>query len=277
MSNDFEAHARSIANSSGFPLQIRVAEIASSSSRWRILFEEHPWCSEEINKEGFLDLVLMKPSHHNRDVMVIECKRVLQTEWVFLTPNHEPHQSPSHRYHACLFESTFSEGRWDSFGWANWAADPSSFESQFCAIPGQEQGRRNILERTAAELIQAIEAFSWQEKELQQIQVNEKLRMGQPLNEFRRLYIPLIITTATLIISQFDPGSISLRDGSLPPESTFVPVPVVRFRKSLTTEYNLLGVNDIHDIHEKTQRTIFIVNAEKFHEFLESWNIRQSH
>lgn len=114
MNGEFE-RAASIANSSGFPRQIRVAEIANSSSRWRVLLEEHPWRSEEGNKEGFLDLVLIKSDIHTSEVMVIECKRVRQAEWVFLIPNPEPGQGASQRYPACLWYSAIEEGRWSSF------------------------------------------------------------------------------------------------------------------------------------------------------------------
>jgi hypothetical protein len=51
MSDEFEKQARSIANASGFPLQIRVANIAEFS-KWKVLLEEHPWRSDETRSEG---------------------------------------------------------------------------------------------------------------------------------------------------------------------------------------------------------------------------------
>lgn len=258
MSNEFEKQARSIANSSGFPLQILVANIAESSSKWKVLLEEHPWKSNETGSEGFLDLILIK----QRLAMVIECKRVRDAKWVFLIPNPEPSQ----RYHARLWESTYTEGRWNKFGWVDWPADPSSYESQFCAISGQERGRLTLLERTAAELIEAIETLALQEQG------------HAPVGfDFRRLYIPVIVTTAELIISYFEPGSISLNDGCLPPDSVFESVPVVRFRKSLTTKFASPRGKNISETHERTERTVFIINAEKIQDFLNTWSLRKDY
>jgi len=41
----------SIANSSGFPLQLRIAHEANASSKWRVYLEEHPWQSPITNME----------------------------------------------------------------------------------------------------------------------------------------------------------------------------------------------------------------------------------
>ncbi len=264
MSNEFEKHARSIANSSGFPLQIRVANIAESTSIWRVFLEEHPWQSDNTKYEGFLDLVLIKTSSEYKrdDAMVIECKRVRETAWVFLIPDPQPNQ----RYHARLWESKYAciEGKWNKFGWVDRTADPSSFESQFCAIPGQEKGRRTLLERIAAELIEATEALALQEK-----------RHAPADYDFYRLYIPVIVTTAELIISHFEPESVSLKDGCLPPDSVFETVPYIRFRKSLATNLASSLGRDIQEMHEMTERTVFIINAQRVQDFLRVLDIRE--
>ena len=199
----------------------------------------------------------------NQEAMVIECKRVKQTSWVFLIPKPELGQRPSQRYHARLWETKYTDGEFSKFDWRNWAADPSSFESMFCAIPGQDRGRQNLLERIAAELTEAIEVFAFHDRICRTAGYNYHL-----------LYIPVIVTTANLVISYFDPKTISLEDGNLPPDSHFEIVPVVRFRKSLTTEVPSLRERNIQEVHDMTQRTVFIVNAARFHEFLENWNIR---
>ncbi|MFI5331364.1 MAG: hypothetical protein ACHQ2F_10095 [Desulfobaccales bacterium] len=278
MSDESEKQARSIANSSGFPLQIRVANIAESSSRWKVLLKEHPWRSDETGSEGFLDLVLFKPGLHKRDVMVIECKRVKQSQWVFLIPDPQP----SRQYNTCVWETKYTYENWKNFDWVDRMVEPDSYESQFCAIPGQEQGRRNLLERTAVELIQATEALAGQEKELHQEKIfDQQLERDEPVDfpvlEFHRLYIPVIVTTAKLIISNFEPGSISLEDGCLPSDSAFEEVPVVRFRKSLTTKVSSSLGRDIGEVHEKTQRTVFVVNAEGFQSFLAKWGLIDSY
>ena len=107
MNSDFEKQARSIANSSGFPLQIRIANLANSSSKWQIYLEEHPWHSTETNSTGFIDIVL----NHKEDQflkLVIECKRVRQTKWVFLIPK----VNPIKRTHASIWDSSQERVDW---------------------------------------------------------------------------------------------------------------------------------------------------------------------
>jgi hypothetical protein len=261
MNEEFNKQAASIANSSGFPLQIRIANIAESTKVWGVFLEEHPWKSDVTGSEGFIDLVLIK----NRVAMVIECKRVRETKWVFLIPN-SPNPEPSQHYRARPWESLYSDGKWSKFGWSNQEALPSSYESQFCAIPGTGQGRKTLLERTSAELIEATEALALQE--------NEHVTGGHLSH---RIYIPIIVTTAELVISSFEPGSISLRDGCLPQDSDFENVPFVRFSKTLTTQYGISHRGNIQDTHELAKRTVFIVNAENFEQFLVDWKFRRDY
>lgn len=268
MSNDLNKQARSIADSSGFPLQIRIANIVESLSNWQVLVEEHSWLLEETNLSGFIDLVIENYQQYG-DIktdkfyaMLIECKRVKQAKWVFLVPEINKMKFTRAR----LWYSNSIGGTWNHFDWANCQVEPKSYESQFCAIPGMEQGRRNILERIASELSEATEAFARQEREQQE-------RQTSPQHHFKRIYIPIIVTTAELIVSRFEPGSISLKDGSLPDNAIFEEVPSVRFHKSLATKLPS-DHNTIEKVHDDTKRTIFIVNAGKFEEFLNEFYIQ---
>lgn len=257
MSNDFAKQARSIANSSGFPLQIRVANLAKSSSQWQVVLEEHPWYSSETNSTGFIDIVLK----HKEDqflTLVIECKRVRQTEWVFLIPK----ANPDKRTHARIWDSSQ-----EHFDWRTWQVEPPSYESQYCAIPGQEQGRRTMIERTASELIESIEALALQDKKI----IESRVRQPGDLN---LVCIPLIVTTAKLVVSFFEPESISLEDGSLPSGARFEIAPSVRFRKSLTARFPIIPPPNLKEVHEKTVRTVFIVNSEHFLDFIGTLSIR---
>lgn len=153
------------------------------------------------------------------------------------------------------------------FGWCDWQVEPPSYESQFCAIPGQEQGRRTILERTASELIESIEALA-----LQDIKI---VKSRNPLHGHSNLLcIPVIVTTAKLMVSFVEPESISLEDGSLPSDARFEIVPSLRFRKSLTTRFPLTPPPDLKGAHDATVRTVFIVSSEDFSDFIETLSIR---
>jgi len=267
MNNEFEKLSRPIANSSGFPLQIRIAEIVGSSSIWRVLLEEHPWASAETQSEGFIDIIIEGRDPVDFQAMVIECKRVRQTSWVFLIPK----PSPNERTHARLWHSRHNYKKWNNFGWEDRQTEPKSYESKFCAIQGQEGGRKTLLERTASELVNSIESLAYQEKELEERRFQE-----DPTNYqrwFQRVYIPVIVTTAKLIVARFDPSSISLVDGSLPSNAVFNTVPYVRFRKSLSSSVAYSFQQTLQDVHKQTERTVFVVNAEGFHDFIENWEI----
>lgn len=249
---------RSIANSSGFPLQLRLAHEANSSSRWSVFLGEHPWRSPFTNAEGFIDLVLL--DEHRVQSMVIECKRVRQSSWVFMIPRLDCRE----RTHARLWCSDQSAEGWNEFRWTDWQGT-ASHEAEYCAIPGQEQGRRNLLERTAAELVEATESFAWQEKELAD-------NVPQNMRSFRRIYIPVIVTTAELKVSCFDPSTISLEEGDLPHDTTFTTVPYVRFRKSLSSRVDTGStIDQASDLHRASERSVFVVHAENFGDFINSW------
>lgn len=254
---------RSIANSSGFPLQLRIAHEANSSSRWNVLFEEHPWHSSETNNQGFIDLILLE--EYRVQAMVIECKRVRQASWVFMIPTVNCRE----RTHVRLWTSDQSSDGWRECGWTDCQSN-ASYEAKYCAIPGQEQGRRNLLERTASELLESTESFALQEKVLED-------KKPESMRSFRRIYIPVIVTTAELKVSCFDPQTISLDKGELPDNTEFTTIPYIRFRKSFT---NIISpdspIDNSRDFHMQSERCVFIVNAENFNSFLESWDLSYS-
>jgi len=255
---------KSVVDSSGFPLQIRISDIAKSSSKWQIFSEEHPWRSTDHQSEGFIDLIIVDRVN-SLQTMVIECKRVQQTSWVFLIPN----LTPQERSHARLWVSVFEYPKWDHFNWEDWQPEPTSYESKYCAIPGQEQGRRNLLERSAAELIESVEALALQEKELNDNQASTNFA-------FSRVYIPVIVTTAELVVAIFEPNSISLSDGSLPDQAVFQSVPYIRFRKSLTSSYLSSKCRQtIKEVYQETERTVFVVNAGHFNKFINIWEMNE--
>jgi hypothetical protein len=122
----------------------------------------------------------------------------------------------------------------------------------------------NLLERTASELIDSIEALATQEKELQD-------RGGE--RNFTRVYVPVLVTTAKLFVAYFDPSSISLGEGTLPKETTTEEVPYIRFYKGLGTYKGQLNGTNIQEHHSLCQRTIFVVNAEKLPYFLDEFEL----
>jgi hypothetical protein len=253
MGSDLNQEPRAVADASGFPLQIGVMQAIDRSGEWRVAFQEHPWRSDETGSEGFIDIVAMK-RHPGFGAVVIECKRVRQSAWVFLIPK----TSPSVRSHATVWDSRRGDGRWVNFGWNTWQADPSTYESLYCAIPGQEQGRRNLLERTASDLVQSVEALARQELEL----VEHRGTL-----DFSRVYAPVLVTTARLFVASFDPATVTLQDGALPKDVSFVEVPHIRFRKGLSV-LSSSPAGDLRELNKAMERTVFVVHAESVTSFL---------
>lgn len=250
----------SVANSSGFPLQLGISNVVNLSSKWELLLEEHPWCFEETGSEGFIDLVVIN-RQSKFETLVIECKRVRQSAWVFLLP-----KSPSkQRSQVTVFGSQIEDTKWKHFDWEDWQADPVTYQSQFCCIPGQEQGRKNLLERTASELAYSAEALANQER---------KLEISKSSHNFSRVYIPVLVTTAKLTIAEFNPEVINLNEGNLPEDTQFQEVPFIRFRKSLATNIDTNSPQTIGEFYAASERTIFVVNAESFSSFIEQYEFR---
>lgn len=262
MNDEVEKQSRSIADASGFPLQLKVAAVVKASKKWRVFLEEHPWQSIETKTDGFIDLIITSKENDVQS-MVLECKRVRQTAWVFLVPKLDP----TPRSHARVWHSGHNRTKWTYFGWRDLQAMPASYESKFCAIPGHEHGRRTLLERTAGELVEAIEALAIQEKLLEETQA--------VLGQFgiQRVYIPVVVTTAELRVAFFEPTAVSLNDGCLPVDTTITTVPYLRFRKSLTSRVNATGEHSLKTAHEATERTVFVVNSEGLQDFLQNWEL----
>ena len=243
-----------VANSSGFPLQIGVIQAINQSRAWRVFVEEHPWRDHERGTEGFIDIVAIN-TYLRVGAMIIECKRVRQAAWVFLIPK----EHPPDRSSASVWDSHRVDGKWIRCGWRNCQADPVSCQSLYCAIPGQEQGRRNLIERTVADLTTSVEAFAHQEINL--------IEQNQTAN-FVRIYVPVIITTAHLFVASFDPSKITLNDGELPKDASFLEVPYVRFRKAFSVLPEKPSINSIKELGEMSERTAFVVNSQRVTEFL---------
>jgi hypothetical protein len=260
MSKNLSQDPITIANASGFPLQIAISNIVKNSTRWQVLLEEHPWRMEETGSEGFIDLVVDNRFEHFV-TFVIECKRVRQAAWIFLLS-----ESPSTQIsQTTIFGSQLKDSKWKQFGWEAWNADPVTYQSKYCAIPGQNQGRKNLIERSAADVVLSVESLADQERRLQ-------LRIGIP--NFSRVYIPVIVTTASLFVAEFDPASILLEDGYLPKNTPISEVSFMRYKKSLTTFGESASAKSINELHKAAERTVFVVNALKFIDFLENCKVK---
>lgn len=253
------------ANDSGFPLQIALENQVRRTSEehgWSVRYSEHSWSTGSGGQSGFIDMVLQ--DRNASTFAVVECKRLRDTEWVFL---HSDGRAPIERS-AKGWVSHYASGSMANYGWIELNPYPSSVEAHFCAIRGQSSSdRTNLLERVSSELITATEALAAEERDWRHANTATI-----------RFYLNVIVTTAELKVGTFDPLKVSLADGTMP-QAEFESVPYLRFRKQFSTrqmrftpeQYD--GQTNISDLK---QHTVFVVRADALPRFLAEFRVPDS-
>jgi len=247
-----------VVNSTGFPLQLgirRQVEETYNTHRWSVLSMEHPWKNPETDGAGYADLILL--SNCKSQVMIIECKRMLDVEWIFLTPTANRGGQPRHW---TVANAWISHGKEDllRFGWEQMQTEPVGYRSEFCGIPKMDNKATTMLERIGSELIDATEAIADQER---------LLCKGQNL---LRAYHPVIITSAPLKVCKFSTADVNEKGEIIHCE--FEEVPFVRFHKCLGGRLGDLSKStNLPEVLKEHERTIYVVNASKIVQFLENW------
>jgi hypothetical protein len=246
-------------NQSGFPFQTALeALVRNTQTRWRwtVTNDEEAWKNGSDSQDGFIDLVL---ENEPRTVaLIIEAKRTLDASWIFLVPNAKKQMDRRH-----LKAWVTWSGQSTYFGWHDVTLSPPTPESQFCVVRGQDERNLSMLERVGSQLVSATEAFAWQDRP------NIDSKAGE-----MRLYCSVIVTTATLQVCQYDPSEISLEVGKIP-DAIFTEVPVVRFRKQLSTRAIVLPEpTRVSAVAGSTkEHAVFVVNASHLIDFLEDFDI----
>ncbi len=251
-----------LANDSGYPLQIAVQreiENTTSQHNWRVKFAEHSWFNLTDGTSGFIDLVV--ENRASVVYLVIECKRVRDSTWLFMEPSGQA--SPVTRSKAWI--SNYREGQFKHLGWFDVHVTPPSPEGLFCALRGQNAHERNtLLERTGAELVTATEGLA------------AEIRDYRPdFPEDFRIYFNVIVTTADLVVAKFAPDQLSPSHGTLA-TAQFESAPFVRLRKQLSRRPRSFDVRDFQRGVEPTQEkesTVFVVRAEALAGFLRAFDV----
>jgi hypothetical protein len=246
-----------VVNASGYLLQLRLEEEVrrlGSSSRWQIFPSEHHWWHPESQSAGFIDLIV----GYGIVRLVIECKRQRDGSWVFLCPRGFGGTPRFRGYWSERVAGGPYLASWDDF-----VVDPSSPQAMFCTLRGQGDKDQPMLERIADSLLESVEALA-----------TEELQLGKPGQmPDRRIYLPVIVTTAELEVCSFDVGSVDLATGTLP-DAEFETVPCVRFRKSLAHLPRTVTAEDLHRASLQKERTVLVVQAKAFSDVLNDWNVR---
>ena len=259
--DELEKKRLELIQQSGFPFQIGVRkeiERTASDHGWRIAAEEHHWTHPASGKTGFIDLIA---EHYQYALsLIIECKRVRPKDkhssegpgWLFLTPRDDAgHEQRLTGFKTQkLRDEGIGKQNFDKSAWQD-IVDfyPPTKEAAYCVFETQDE-KSPMIERIADTLLPSVEAVAV-----------EWFRHTYVGNNQLRIFVPVIVTNATLYTCSFDAADIRLSDGILP-SVDFQPVPFVRYRKGLTQVASSETVNNFKDANRKQQRSILIVNAE---------------
>jgi len=254
-----------VVNSTGFPLQlgiIRRVEETVGAHGWRVLSTEHPWENQHTETTGYADIILQ--SCCESQMMIVECKRMLDADWIFLCPSAKAGQEPKKWQVARAWVTQIDNGNPLRFGWDAMTIEPIGYRSEFCGIPKMDNKATTMLERIGSELIDATEGIAWQDSEL--------LRPARTAlsRTFVRAYHPVIVTSAPLQVCKFSTNDIS-NNGEIT-ACEFEEVPYLRFHKCLGGR--LIDASESSNLREVLQtheRTVHVVNASYLVDFLTAW------
>lgn len=249
-----------IINESGYPLQIFIEDLIEENKKetiWKIQVSEHRWINDQTKDEGFIDLVLRNTDDNFR--MIIECKRIIG-KWNFLIPKKNFSDTGDLKILSMNYNSK-------EYKWPIGHFTPNSYESSFCVMENGEKKDSRTLEKISSELLLSLEYFAKSETEFKVSLLNDNPPIfGQ---EFKA-YIPIIITTADLQVYKFDPKDFDVKIGEIT-EGEFETVPFIRFRKNLSSHIKYTDIKkkyDFSELNKEYDRSVFIVHAEYFIEFL---------
>lgn len=261
---------------SGFPFQAKIQHLLESLPKWSVVGSECSWSHE--GKEGFLDIVASQGDLY----LAIECKRVgvvTTTEpsrnrgitaydgapkksFVFLCQHNEFERNEETTRTVVTRFLDEADVAGDPFSEIGVSSEerrfkPSSHEASLC-VTIDVHNRRQLLEGEISELVRGTHQYA-----------NEKYsflwRVGGFIHE---LFLPVLVTTAPLFVLNYDPDDVSVDDGefSFSPEDIH-PVRWIRFKKQF-----MAGAN-----WESTERTVLVVQAKYFVEFLTEFEAVSKH
>jgi hypothetical protein len=248
-----------IVNASGFAFQLGIEHVVRDAREtgWNVATRENPWRHSDSRTAGFADLVLQK----GWATLVLECKRTRpEANWVFLVPSSEGGDS---RSVTCAWTDWALRGG-GLAGFAEVEFYPASPVSGFCVVRGHGENDSPMLERICGTLLDATEAIAHEQLQIDQHVDRERRRL--------RVYVPLVVTNATLSLCGFDPAAVSLSEGRIA-DAAWQSVPFIRFHKGLRT--HLLDPpsrgNSLRDTLRARERSVFVVSAPHLVDFLRAW------
>ncbi len=249
------AKLKSLLNASGFAFQLAVEAAVRArpgTYGWAVSAREHPWKTNAGT--GFIDLVISSGRAH----LVVECKRPRNATWMFLMTD----EKQMARSHARICWTDTVPLKAPLVGWDDVQVYPASPESNFCAVRGQGEKDAPLLERLASSVVESVDGLA-----------ADLLTLDQR-SATSNVIIPVIVTTAALVLASFRAQDVDLTSGELDAVS-FTTIPHIRFRKSLAAS----GAPDdyeatrLRDLSAAAERTVFVVNSMHFTQWLEGFQL----
>lgn len=255
---------------SGFPLQLGLKQLLDSVPNWHCESNEHPWRDPLTNDEKFIDLVVIANTGHQS--MVVECKRAKDTQWIFLR---DPAKGQSNdrlivRGRVVSVVPSTNSGINE---WIDVTCFPGSPQAEFCVIRKSGQRSQELLEKTAAEITRAANALAEQA-----LSIHNRAPRGLAArsSSLGHLYVPVIVTTAQLLICDADYSKLDWASGEVP-DAQAIGAPVIRFHKSLGSGDPESSRAMSHGAFaDENGRSVLIVEASHFAEFLNRWELTKS-
>lgn len=244
-----------VLNASGYLYQLRIEDELKSLKTYtdgniEIIASEHRWVDLETKDEGFIDTII-----ENGIVRyVIETKRVQDGEWIFLLPE-DSQNTPESR----LLWTQCKSNKQKYADWARVIMKPSTYKSSFCLIRGQGEAKISFLERIGGVLIRSIESLS-----VEELEISSGLDYDKSY-----VYLPIIITNASLFTCAFDTERVDLSTGKLD-DCSFQEVPFIQFYKNLSASLNTdTSPRNIKESNIQNNRSVFVVNSAHLADFFD--------
>lgn len=262
-----DAQRLNAVNCSGYPFQIAVEQFVESmphwqGKKWQVLHKEYPWHDNDTNRSGFIDIII----NNSNKILVIECKRILDKEWIFLNPI-TVNNCRNTQVTLTLDNETKN---------INWIRKNNGLNTRLCMFSvvhkkqeskqkddntlNQDKKRFFTIDQIASELVEATDAFAMdKEADYRNYCSQQKFIY----------YYSVIVTTAKLFTCDFEPSSICKSTGNIPESSQIYPVPYVGYEKKLSTKKYISNKSDeINCSKHAKNHMVYVVNIESFDSFL---------
>jgi hypothetical protein len=286
--NPVEARTHAL-NVEGVFFQQRVAEILRLAG-WRIVAEEYPVAFPPGNgpilgKEGRLDIRAEKQFNNYITVLAVECKKADPgyKEWVFFPKGEGAVEAPVviRKQRPDAPEGSTGRDRWDiptavaRFGTGLICKEARELKAEY-GNPNSWKSTTKRIEEGCYQAAQATQAL------LSEIGRRQGLLMDRRMEPTVTTWIiPVVVTTADLLLCRFDPIHVSLETGQIDwNKVTYDPLDATALEYPLPVHLQLLPGDPLglrpEEVHTFTKKHVFIVQGKSLEAFVQESSLGNS-